>query len=204
MTKLNAKTRSPSYGTWVTLVLLVAIALFFLRVALYDPDRPLPMIAPGTSAGPAFRVQVLRPRESLPLGGLAPPEWFGVDARLGFDSTGEGVEYRITNTALEFSADDWKVRIMLDREGQVTAESEVVFNLVFEDEIRRVRCRPSTADQGVVEIGRLAGTQERYGEFQLELGTCEDAETGESLGWPPKPLVIQGSFDRLRADGERE
>ena len=39
----------------------------------------------------------------------------------------------------------------------------------------------------------------REGRFEIELPRCENAATGEALGWPPAPLVLHGSFDRLRS-----
>ena len=52
----------------------------------------------------------------------------------------------------------------------------------------RVVCWGHSTD----ETGELSGS------FDIELTRCEDAETGEPLGWPPEPLVLHGSFDRLR------
>ena len=33
-----------------------------------------------------------------------------------------------------------------------------------------------------------------------ELARCEDANTAKPLGWPPEPLLLHGSFDRLPLD----
>ena len=45
--------------------------------------------------------------------------------------------------------------------------------------------------QNTISKGGLSGA------FDVELTHCEDADTGEPLGWPPAPLRLHGSFDRL-------
>ncbi|HUP79474.1 MAG TPA: hypothetical protein VM260_13060, partial [Pirellula sp.] len=126
------------------LVLFVGIVILLpLTFNLYRPDSPLPMIPPGTSSEPTFVVQVIRPREGLPLGGLLPPELFGVDAQLGFDSATEGAYHSIGQERIELSADGWELKLVFDSDGRITAETEIVFELIFEDRNRKVRCRPS-------------------------------------------------------------
>ena len=68
-------------GLQVGLALVVCLAL-----AVYRPDRPVDTIVPGSSSGPAFDVQIIRPRLGLPLGGLLPPHLFGLEDHLGFES----------------------------------------------------------------------------------------------------------------------
>ena len=46
----------------------------------------------------------------------------------------------------------------------------------------------------------LEEASELAGSFDIELTHCEDAKTGTSLGWPPQPLILHGSFDRLPLD----
>jgi hypothetical protein len=193
--------RKPS---WLILPLalagLLAIAVTFSLV-VYRPDRPIATIAPGSSSGPAFAVQIIRPRSGLPLGGLVPPRLFGLEAHLGFESTSAGASIGSVGPGrLELGADGWELVLVHDADGRVTAETQVVFDLVFEERPRRVRCRPADPAVGTLATTVLADSGELSGRFDVELTRCEDAETGAPLGWPSQPLVLFGSFDRLPLD----
>lgn len=180
-------------------VALLLLALIGLTVLTYRPDRPIAHLVPGSSSGPAFVVQVIRPRLGLPLGGILPPELFGIEAHLGFDSQSAGASLgSVGPERYEFRADDWDVVLVVDSDGRVTPECEVVFEFVFEEKPRRVRCRPGDPPVGTLSTTTLAESGELSGSFHIELARCEDAETGVPLGWPPKPLILHGSFDRLR------
>jgi hypothetical protein len=189
----------------VVLVLAVGVA-----VVSYRPDRPVATIVPGSSSGPAFVVQVIRPRLGLPLGGLLPPQLFGLEAHLGFDSTSAGASVGGVGGAggagpgrLELGADGWDLVLVVDGGGRVSPETQLVFELQFEERLRRVRCRPGDPAVGTFSTTALAAagaSGELSGNFDVELARCEDADTGTPLGWPPEPLVLHGSFDRLRLD----
>ncbi len=78
-----------------------------LTVVAYRPDRPVATIVPGSSSGPAFVVQIIRPRLGLPLGGILPPQLFGLEAHLGFESTSPGASIgNVGPGRLELGADD--------------------------------------------------------------------------------------------------
>ena len=163
-----------------------------------DLEQRVANLLPGTSKQPAFVVQVVRPRAGLPLGGLLPPKLFGVDAHLGCDSNTDGAEIRFAGEGrIEIRAEGWELLLTYDADGRVTPETYVVFDLVFEERQRRVRGRPSDPVAGRLRLARLEDGAELAGSFDITLAHCEDAETGESLGWPPRPLVLHGSFDRL-------
>ncbi len=180
-------------GLLAGLAVLVCSAL-----VVYRPDRPVPTIIPGSSSGPAFVVQIIRPRLGLPLGGMASPQLFGLEAHLGFDSTSAGASIGSVGPGrLELGADDWDLVLVLDADGQVTPETQVVFELMFEERLRRVRCRPGEPAFGTLSTTALAESGELSGSFDIELARCAYADTGKPLGWPPKPLVLHGSFDRL-------
>ena len=185
--------------SWILLSLLVLLA--GLSVVAYRPDRPVATIVPGSSSGPAFVVQIIRPRLGLPLGGILPPQLFGLEAHLGFESTSAGASIGSVGPGrLELGADDWDLVLVLDGDGRVTPETQVVFELVFEERLRRVRCRPGDPAVGTLSTTALAESGELSGSFDIELARCEDADTGKPLGWPPEPLVLHGSFDRLPLD----
>jgi len=170
-------------------------------VVVYRPDRPVATIVPGSSSGPAFVVQVIRPRVGLPLGGVLPPGVFGLEAHLGFDSTSAGATIgNVGPGRLELASDDWDLVVVLDGDGRVSPETQVVFELVFEERLRRVRCRPGVPAVGTFRTTALPDSSELSGSFDIELARCEDADTGTPLGWPPQPLVLHGSFDRLPLD----
>lgn len=205
MTKNRKQNRKPSLFYFARLLLAVFALVVFLLLVFYRPDRPVATIAPASSSGPAFVVQVVRPRLGLPLGGLLPPRFFGIDAHLGFDSTSNGAKIRsVGPKRIEFGADDWDLVLAFDGEGRVTSQTQVVFDLVFEDRLQRVRCRPGEPAVGALNIDTLGESGELSGSFDIELARCEDAETGRSLGWPPKPLILHGSFDRLLLDTDTE
>jgi hypothetical protein len=180
---------------------LLAVAVVVSWLVVYRPDRPVATIVPGSSSGPAFVVQVIRPRLGLPLGGILPPQLFGIEAHLGFGSTSAGASTGSVGPGrLELGADDWELVLVLDADGRVAPETQAVFGLVFEERLRRVRCRPGDPAVGTLRTTTLAGSGEVSGSFDIELARCEDADTGKPLGWPPKPLILHGSFDRLPLD----
>ena len=184
------------------LVLLAGIAFAVsFSLAVYRPDRPVDGIVPGSSAGPSFVVQIIRPRLGLPLGGLLPPRFFGQETHLGFDSTSAGaVVGSVGPGRIELGADDWDLVLVLDADGRVTPETQVVFELALGGRLRKVRCRPDERVVGTFSTAALDESGELSGSFDIELARCEDADTGAALGWPPKPLVLHGSFDRLPLD----
>ena len=189
------------YFSGVALVgLATVVGLLFL---LYRPDRPVANIVPASSSGPTFVVQVIRPRLGLPLGGLLPPRLFGLDSHLGFDSKSEGATvHRVASGRIQLGANDWDLLLLFDDEGRVASGTEVVFDLVFEDRVRRVRCRPGNPATGEVKTVVLNEAGEISGSFDIELAHCEDAKTGKPLGWPPKPFILHGSFDRFAIDSD--
>lgn len=185
---------------WACVAILAAAGLG-LAVVAYRPDRPVATIVPGSSSGPAFVVQVIRPRVGLPLGGILPPQLFGLEAHLGFDSTSAGATIGSVGPArLELGADDWELVLVLDGDGRVAPETQVVFELMFEERLRGVRCRPGDQTVGTFSTTALAESGELSGSFDIELARCEDADTGAPLGWPSEPLILHGSFDRLPPD----
>lgn len=181
------------------LVLPASFAVFAFSPIGYQPDRALASIVPGSSSGPAFRVQIIRPRSGLPFGGILPPLLFGLDAQLGFESKSAGASIgSVSSKRIELSADDWDLVLVLGADGRVSPETQVVFDLVFQERLRRVRCQPGDPADGTLKIAELAESGELSGSFHMQLMRCEDADTGEPIGWPPKPLVLHGSFDRLQ------
>ncbi len=196
MNKITKEERAPSW-LWHLFWLVAVFALFAVfAIRVYRPDTPIATIIPGSSAEPSFAVQIIRPREGLPLGGLLPPHLFGVDAKLGFDSQSAKSSYTLESTRLKLSGANWELLLVYDPMGQIQPDSEVVFDLLFENRSRRVRCKPSIPPVGTLERSEIA-SNEFSGAFVIELPICEDAETGRSLGWPFKPLIMRGSFDRL-------
>lgn len=192
--------REPS-SRWIVwplgLIAALACAVYF-SWTVYAPDRPAPTLVPGSSSGPAFVVQILRPRVGLPVGGLLPPRVFGLDAALGFDTGSSGAGYgRIERDRLELVADGWDLVFVLDPGGRPAPGTEVAFELLFQDRLQAVRCRPADPPVGDFELTALPASSELSGHFHLELAHCDRADTGKPLGWPAQPLILHGSFDRL-------
>lgn len=191
--------------SWIllTLGLLAVAGVVCSLLVVYRPDRPVATIVPGSSSGPAFVVQIIRPRLGLPLGGILPPQLFGLEAHLGFESTSAGASIGSVGPGrIELGADEWDLVLVLDADGGVTPETEVVFEFVFEERLQRVRCRPGDPAIGTLSTTAVADSRELSGSFDIELARCEDADTGKPLGWPPEPLILHGSFDRLPQDPE--
>lgn len=188
-----------SSGKFFFLKFLTGIALVIcILLIVYQPDRPVANIVPGTSSGPAFVVQVIRPRLGLPVGGLLPPQFFGLEGYLGFDSTSPGATIcSFRPNRIELGANTWELVLAFDGNGGVAPETHITFELIFEDKLQRVRCWPGDPAIGKIVTSILDESGQVSGQFDIELGRCEDAETGKPLGWPPSPLVLHGSFDRL-------
>lgn len=187
---------------WWLLIPLGLLAVLLLTVlsllVVYRPDRPAPTIAPGSATEPKFAVQIIRPRAGLPLGGLLPPELFGLDAYLGFDSTSPGAQVvAVHRDRVELVANGWELLLVLSDTQVVSPDTYVEFELVYQEQTRRVRCRPGDPVVATVELTTLDESGELAGSFNIELPHCEDAESGKPLGWPPQPFVLHGSFDRL-------
>ncbi len=195
------KDRKPS---WILLPLglLAGLAVVvYFSLVVFRPDRPVATIVPGSSSGPAFVVQIIRPRLGLPLGGIVPPRLFGLEEHLGFDSSSAGASIgSVGPECLELSADGWDLVLALDADGRVTSETQVVFEFMFEERLRKVRCRPGEPVVGTLSTAALPNSNELSGNFDIELARCEDADAGTPIGWPPQPLVLHGSFDRLPLD----
>jgi hypothetical protein len=190
----------------LSLVLLAGLFVVACFAAVvYRPDRPVATIVPGSSSGPAFVVQIIRPRLGLPLGGILPPQIFGLEADLGFDSTSVGATIGSVGPGrLELRSDDWNLVIVLDEHGRVAPETQAVFELIFVGHLQRVRCWPGDPVVGTFNTTALPHSGELSGSFDIELARCEDADTGTPLGWPPQPLILHGSFDRLPLDIDSE
>ncbi|MFH1843573.1 MAG: hypothetical protein ABIF77_10250, partial [bacterium] len=104
-----------SLGLLAGFVFVVSFSL-----GVYRPDRPVATIVPGSSSGPSFVVQIIRPRLGLPLGGILPPQLFGQEAHLGFESASAGASIGIVGPGrLELGADDWDLVLVLDADGRV-------------------------------------------------------------------------------------
>jgi hypothetical protein len=190
--------RKPSWVVIAVGLLAGFAGLVSFALVGYRPDRPVATIVPGSSSGPAFVVQLIRPRLGLPLGGVIPPRLFGLEAHLGFESTSAGAFVGSVDPGrLEVGADDWDLVIVVDADGQVSGETEVVFDLMFEERLLKVSCRPGDPAIGTLGTTGSVASGELSGSFDIELARCEEADTGRPLGWPPRPLVLHGSFDRL-------
>jgi hypothetical protein len=53
---------------------------------------------------------------------------------------------------------------------------------------------------GYLHATARAGPDVLDGRFLVELATCENAETGKVIKWPPAPLTVRGKFEGLPRD----
>ena len=186
--------------TWLVIITLALLAC--LVVIVLRPDEP--------PAAGSFEVRVEKPLSARPLGGLfglIPPD----DLAFNHESRGAAIGL-VGHDRLELRAEGWDFSIEIDGEGRVAPATRLVFPSWLELGGRPVtlRCRPGRAGPRVLRhvgpaadrIGYLrittpAGADEFSGHFLVELATCENVESGKALEWPPAPLTVRGSFDRL-------
>ena len=169
------------------------------------PDEP--------PAAGSFEVRVEKPLSARPLGGL-----FGrIPADdLAFNHASRGAAIGLLgHDRLKLRAEGWDFSIEIDGEGRVAPGTRLVFPSWLERGGRPVtlRCRPADHETfrrrlldsvhidrrnvGHFRITTPAGADEFGGHFLVELATCENVESGKALDWPPAPLTVRGSFDRL-------
>jgi len=176
-----------------TLLIVIALALLVgLAVIALRPDEP---VAVSNSGSPAFDVRVVKPLLARPLFGL-----FGVlpSTDLGFDHTSPGAGFsRVGRDRLELNAQGWDLSIETDGDGNVAPGTRLVFTLELGGRDQTLRCRPAVPAIGYLRNSTQAGSDEAGGRFHFELATCENARTGKVIEWPPAPLTVLGSFDRL-------
>ena len=185
-----------SVFTWIAGSFAVLVLLLLLQFQLYRPDDRNPGIVPGSSSSPSFQLQIIRPRAGLPLAGIAPPELFGVDAKLEVSSLSNDARYSLSKDSLDLAAGDWEVHLEFDGDGNLLSDCFAEFPLIFENERQRIRCAPADSPIGRWHFSRVK-QGEYSGSFELELPHAVHPNTNAGIGWPPRPLVLVGSFDRL-------
>jgi hypothetical protein len=192
--------------TWLVIITLALLAC--LAVIGWRPDKP--------PAAGSFEVRVEKPLSARPLGGL-----FGLIPAddLAFNHASRGAAIGLVgHDRLKLRAEGWDFSIEIDGEGRVAPGTRLVFPSWLERGGRPVtlRCRPADRgikipgfkgwrsrveswdrDTGYLRITTPAGADEFSGHFLVELDTCENAESGKVLEWPPAPLTVRGRFDRL-------
>jgi hypothetical protein len=180
-----------SMKTWLIIIALAVLAC--LIVLRSRPDKPVAARVSDTSQGPSFEVHVKRPLLARPLFGL-----FGLlpDNDLRFDHTSRGAKISsVGQDRLELSADGWDLFIETDGEGEIAPGTRLVFPIELANRQRKLRCRPADPASGYLRTTTRAGADELDGLFLIELATCENAETGKAIEWPPAPLTVRGSFE---------
>jgi hypothetical protein len=184
-------------------LILIALGLLvgFVVLGSLGSDRDAPIVL-ETTQGPAFEVHVVKPWLSRPLGGLLPEEVFDLPPsvlRFGHASPGArivsaGVDH------LELGADGWQLHIEADGQGRVLPGTRIVFPLDLSEQVRSLRCRPADQAFGQLRATRRPGANVLDGEFLVGFSDCEDARTGEALGFPPGALTVRGRFAGLPLD----
>jgi hypothetical protein len=177
-------------------LIIIALALLACLIVLRSrPDEPVAASVSDTSRGPSFEVHVVKPLSARPLFGL-----FGLlpDGELRFDHTSRGAEIgSVGHDRLELSADGWDLFIEIDGEGRVAPGTRLVFPLELGGRQVKLRCRPADHGIGDLHTTTRAGSDELGGRFLVEFATCENAESGKAIEWPPAPLTVRGSFEGL-------
>ena len=191
-----------------TSLIIIALALLACLVVLRsrpdEPDEPVRASVSETSRGPSFEVHVEKPRLARFLFGILPTKLeaklFGNGGYLetAFDHTSRGAEIgSVGHDRLELRADGWDLLIETDGEGGGTPGTRLVFPIELAERQRRLRCRPADRAVGYLRTTTRAGSDVLDGRFLVELATCENAETGKAIEWPPAPLTLRGRFGGL-------
>ncbi len=186
-----------------TSLIIIALALLACFVALRSrPDEPVAESVSDTSRGPSFEVRVVMPRSGLPLGGILPDALVekldGTPRELRFDHTSRGAEIgSVEDDRLELRAHGWDLFIETDGEGRVAPGTRLVFPLGLGGRRMRLSCRPADPGIGNLQTTTRPGSDELGGRFVVELATCENAESGKAINWPPAPLTVHGIFEGL-------
>ncbi|MBS1791341.1 MAG: hypothetical protein JST85_26755 [Acidobacteria bacterium] len=179
----------------IALILLASLLLFGLR-----PNEP-PAPNFSNTTGPAFVVNVVKPRIARPLFGILPTKLEekleGISERR-FDHTSPGARAgNIAPNRLELSADGWALLIETDDQGKIAAGTYLVYTREISEKQRRLRCRPANQPTGYLRTTSGASSDVLDGSFLVEVATCENDETGRVIGWPPAPITVRGSFKGL-------
>jgi len=188
-----------------SLIIIPALALLACLVWLVSrPDEPVTSSVSGTSRSSSFEVHVEKPRIDRFLGGILPTK---LEAKLlgggelRFDHTSRGARIgSVGHNRLELSADGWDLFIETDGEGRVAPGTRLVFPIELAEKQRTLRCRPADGAVGYLHATARAGPDVLDGRFLVELATCENAETGKVIEWPPAPLTVRGRFEGLPRD----
>ena len=196
---MSKKTQKPESqrGRTPKLLYAVFVTAFLLAFCFlaFPPDRYVTMLEPGESDEPAFVVQVIRPRLGLPVAGLLPPSFFGIEETLVFDSKEKDTTLAFApNQYLRLSTSRWRVHLILNEQSDISSDSYVDLEIVFENKLQLLRCRPNQPSNSVCVIETL-NNGKAAGFVELELPHCENAETGTRIEWPPAPLLLRCSFD---------
>ena len=183
----------------IVVLLLACVALLVWSGSRPDEldqlDDPVAASASDNSRSPSFAVRVIMPRLGLPLGGILPDflvrKLGGTPSELRFDQA-------IPPTAFELRAEGgWNLFIEINGNGQVAPGTRLVFPIGLGGRQMKLRCRPADPVIGHFHTTPRAGSEEIGGRFIIELATCENADSGKVIEWPPAPLTIQGSFHGL-------
>jgi hypothetical protein len=188
-----------------TSLIIVALALLALLACLVvfrsRPDEPVAASVSDTSRGPSFEVNVVKPLSARPLFGLLGllPGGDKIGEHvLRFDHTSNGAKIgNVGHDRLELSADGWDLFIETNGEGRVAPGTRLVFPLELGGRQVKLRCRPADPSIGHLDTLTRPGSDELGGRFFVELATCENAESGKAIEWPPAPLTVRGSFEGL-------
>ena len=188
-----------------TSLIMIALALLVCLVWLVlRPDEPITPSVSDPSRSPSFAVNVEKPRLARFLFGILPTKLeaklFGNGGYLetAFDHASRGAKIgSVGHDRLELSADGWDLLIETDGEGKVGPGTRLVFPIELAERQRTLRCRPADRATGYLHATARAGSDVLDGRFLVELATCENAETGMVIEWPPAPLTVRGRFEGL-------
>lgn len=194
--------------TATSLVVIVALALLACLVVLRsrpeEPGEPVASSVSVTAREPSFEVRVEKPRSARPLFGVLPTkleEKLSGSGEPRFDHTSRGAEVGgVGRDRLELRADGWRLLIEIDGAGRIAPGTRLVFPMLLAGKQRTLRCRPADASVGNFRVASRASPDVLDGRFLVELATCENAETGKTIEYPPAPLVVRGSFAGLPQD----
>ena len=195
----------------IIIALVLVACVVFLAWLAFRPDDPLAGSISDVSSGPAFDVNVEKPRLDRALFGILPTKveakLFGVDElRFGHASRGAKIG-NVGPDRIELGAEGWDLLIETNGRGAITPGTRLVFPIEIAEKPWTLRCRPADRAVGFLDATQRAGSDVFDGRFVVELAKCEDAKTGKILdteaganpghAWPASPLTLRGTFKGL-------
>jgi len=187
---------------WIFAILLLLL-LSSVMFLLLDSDYVVPSIDNLSTDTPAFEMRVLKPRSARPLFGILPDGLFGLPPKeLQFNSFAPSEKdtkvAEIGRHYLAIGDGDWSLYIETNENGEITANTQIVFPIELGERLVTLRCHAEPDIDGYLNTDDTTDLDAYRGTFLVKISICENAVSNKSIEWPPRPLTVYGAFDGLQ------